>query len=65
MRPSARIPYGPSRGALTTKYFTPTAYSQAQEQRRRLPPQPQQANQQMNDEKELAKALALLALPNR
>lgn len=65
LRPSARVTYGPSRGSLRTKYFTPTAYSQPQEQRRKLLPQPKEPNQQMNDEKELAKALALLALPNR
>lgn len=65
MRPSARFPYEPSRGPPRTKYFTPTTYSQTQEQRRRLLPQPRQSNDQMNDEKELARALALLALPNR
>ena len=65
MKPSARVPYVPSRGPLRTKFFSPTTYTQAQEQRRRILQQPKQANRPMDDEKELARALALLALPNR
>lgn len=61
--PSARVPYGSSRRPFTAS--TPTPYQQAQAERRRLPPQTQRQSQRMNDERELAKALALLALPNR
>lgn len=65
MRPSPTAPYTPSRGPLTMKKITPTTYSQTQEQRSRLMTNPAVGSPGMADEKELAKALALLALPNR
>ena len=65
MKPSSRVSYTPSRRPLTTRKFTPTTYFQTQEQRSRLRPKLEQGNQGMAEEKELAKALALLALPNR
>ena len=63
MSPSTRVPYDPSHGSLTTRKYT--TYYQTQVPRSRLKTTTQQEHPGMAEEKELAKALALLALPNR
>ena len=66
MLPSSKVPYIPFHGPATTKAFTPTTYYlQSHELGSKSNPTPEQGNVEMAEEKELAKALALLALPNR
>ena len=64
--PSSKVPYIPFHGPATTKAFTPTTYYlQSHGPGSKTNPTPEQGNAEMAEEKELAKALALLALPNR
>ena len=66
MLPSSKVPYIPFHGPVTTKAFTPTTYYlQSYESGSKSNPTPGQGNTAMAEEKELANALALLALPNR